>query len=131
MLGCFLITEKHNPSSQTISTQILQLLMIIQTSYLHLMGFINPIVDPTPEVSDHAPAQRWTRDHPIDQILGDPDSGIQTRRSSVWNLVPRPSDKTVIGTKWVFRNKLDEHGTVTRNKARLVAQGYRQEEGID
>jgi hypothetical protein len=37
----------------------------------------------------------------------------------------------VIGTKWVFRNKLDEHGTIIRNKARLVAQGYRQEEGID
>ena len=37
----------------------------------------------------------------------------------------------MIGTKWVFRNKLDEHGTVTRNKARLVAQGYLQEEGID
>ena len=39
--------------------------------------------------------------------------------------------KTLIGTKWVFRNKLDENGTVTLNKARLVAQGYRQEEGID
>ncbi|KAI3706786.1 hypothetical protein L6452_24752 [Arctium lappa] len=52
-------------------------------------------------------------------------------RNKVWNLVPRPSDKTVIGTKWVFRNKLDEHGTVICNKARLVAQGYRQEKVID
>jgi hypothetical protein len=55
----------------------------------------------------------------------------QFERNKVWKLVPRPSNKTVIGTKWVFRNKLDENGTVTRNKARLVAQGYRQEEGID
>jgi len=37
----------------------------------------------------------------------------------------------VIGTKWVFRNKMDEHGVITRNKARLVAKGYNQEEGID
>ncbi|GJT78439.1 retrovirus-related pol polyprotein from transposon TNT 1-94 [Tanacetum coccineum] len=38
---------------------------------------------------------------------------------------------TVIGTKWVFRNKLDENGIVSRNKVRLVAQGYNQQEGID
>ncbi|GJZ63240.1 copia protein, partial [Tanacetum coccineum] len=38
---------------------------------------------------------------------------------------------TIIGTKWVFRNKLDENGIVSRNKARLVAQGYNQQEGID
>ncbi|GKF89454.1 putative ribonuclease H-like domain-containing protein, partial [Tanacetum coccineum] len=37
----------------------------------------------------------------------------------------------VIGTKWVFRNKRDERGTIIKNKARLVAQGYRQEEGVD
>ena len=55
----------------------------------------------------------------------------QFERNKVQKLVPRPSNKTVIGTKWVFRNKLDENGTVTGNKARLVAQGYRQEEGID
>ena len=44
---------------------------------------------------------------------------------------PRPKDHPVIGTKWVFRNKLDEKGTVVTNKARLVAKGYNQEEGID
>ncbi|XP_070042956.1 uncharacterized mitochondrial protein AtMg00820-like [Nicotiana tomentosiformis] len=55
----------------------------------------------------------------------------QFERSQVWHLVPRPLDRSVIGTKWVFRNKLDEDGTVTRNKTRLVVQGYSQEEGID
>ena len=45
--------------------------------------------------------------------------------------MPMPSNHTIIGTKWVFRNKKNEQGEVTRNKARLVAQGFNQEEGID
>ncbi|GJS41895.1 putative ribonuclease H-like domain-containing protein [Tanacetum coccineum] len=49
----------------------------------------------------------------------------------VWILVDLPIGKRVIGTKWVFKNKKDERGIVIRNKARLVAQGHRQEEGID
>ena len=52
-------------------------------------------------------------------------------RNKVWRLVPRPSNKTIIGTRWVYRNKLDEKENVIRNKARLVAQGYNQQEGID
>ncbi|GJU57075.1 retrovirus-related pol polyprotein from transposon TNT 1-94 [Tanacetum coccineum] len=51
--------------------------------------------------------------------------------NDVWELVPNPMNMTIIGTKWVYRNKLDENGIVTRNKARLVAQGYNQQEGID
>jgi hypothetical protein len=45
------------------------------------------------------------------------------KRNKVWSLVERPK-QNVVGTKWVFRNKQDEHGVVTRNKARLVAKGY-------
>jgi hypothetical protein len=52
------------------------------------------------------------------------------KRNEVWSLVPRPK-KNVVGTKWVFRNKQDEHGVVTRNKARLVAKGYSQVAGLD
>ncbi|GJS51494.1 retrovirus-related pol polyprotein from transposon TNT 1-94 [Tanacetum coccineum] len=51
--------------------------------------------------------------------------------NDVWELVPQPRNMKIIGTKWVFRNKLDENGVVSRNKARLVAQGYNQQEGID
>ena len=46
-------------------------------------------------------------------------------------MVDLPAGMHTIGTKWVFRNKEDERGIVIRNKARLVAQGHRQEEGID
>ena len=49
----------------------------------------------------------------------------------VWRLVPKPEDKSIIGTKWIFKNKRDETGVIVRNKARSVAKDYRQQEGID
>ena len=52
-------------------------------------------------------------------------------RNQVWELVEWPKDHNVIGTKWVFCNKQDQDGIVVRNKARLVAQGYTQVEGLD
>ncbi|GJR39459.1 retrovirus-related pol polyprotein from transposon TNT 1-94 [Tanacetum coccineum] len=56
---------------------------------------------------------------------------LQFKLQEVWTLVDLPNGKRAIGSKWVFRNKKDERGIVIRNKARLVAQGYTQEEGID
>ncbi|GJX58012.1 putative ribonuclease H-like domain-containing protein [Tanacetum coccineum] len=56
---------------------------------------------------------------------------LQFKLQQVWILVDLPNGKKAIGTKWVFRNKKDERGIMIRNKARLVAQGHRQEEGID
>jgi len=55
----------------------------------------------------------------------------QFSRTEVWTLVPRSDQMNVIGTKWVFKNKLDEQGIIVRNKARLIAEGYNQGEGID
>ena len=55
----------------------------------------------------------------------------QFERNQVWSLVERPEDHNVIGTKWVFRNKQDASGLVVRKKARLVAQGFTQVEGLD
>ncbi|GJR09897.1 putative ribonuclease H-like domain-containing protein [Tanacetum coccineum] len=111
---------------------------------------------------------RIHKDHSLDHIIGDVQSGVQTRRMTktinkqgfisvvckgktyedlhtclfacfisqeepkkVWTLVDLPHGKRAIGTKWVYKNKKDERGIVIRNKARLVAQGYTQEEGID
>ncbi|GJT34723.1 putative ribonuclease H-like domain-containing protein [Tanacetum coccineum] len=56
---------------------------------------------------------------------------LQFKIQKVWTLFDLPSGKKAIGTKWVYRNKKDERGIIFRNKARLVAQGYKQEEGID
>ncbi|KAJ9541902.1 hypothetical protein OSB04_028408 [Centaurea solstitialis] len=120
------------------------------------------------------PAQlKWTRAHPLYNVIGDVNDGVKTRsasanyclyksflsviepknfsqalddsdwllamqeellqfkRNKVYRLVPRPQDKSIIKTKWIFRNKKDESGVIVRNKARLVAKGYSQQEGID
>jgi hypothetical protein len=73
----------------------------------------------------------------VEEALQDPDWVLAMqeelnnfKRNEVWSLVPRPK-QNVVGTKWVFRNKQDEHGVVTRNKARLVANGYAQVAGLD
>jgi hypothetical protein len=53
----------------------------------------------------------------------------QIEKNDTWELVPRPKNKNLIGTKLVFRNKLNEDGQVTRNKDRLICKGYAQIEG--
>nr|GEY37270.1 integrase, catalytic region, zinc finger, CCHC-type, peptidase aspartic, catalytic [Tanacetum cinerariifolium] len=107
--------------------------------------------------------KKWTKDHPLHKIIGDPKSSVRTRgqlansclfscllsyiepanvaeawrdvhwvsamqdeldqfaRLKVWRFVPRPEGKTIIKTKWIFKNKKDERSLVIRNKARLVA----------
>jgi hypothetical protein len=73
----------------------------------------------------------------VEEALQDPDWVLAMqeelnnfKRNEVWSLVPRPR-QNIVGTKWVFRNKQDEHEVVTRNKARLVAKGYAQVTGLD
>jgi hypothetical protein len=73
----------------------------------------------------------------IEDALRDPDWVVTMQeelnnftRNEVWHLVPRPN-QNIVGTKWVVRNKPNEHGVVTRNKARLVAKRYSQVEGLD
>ncbi|GKD21237.1 putative ribonuclease H-like domain-containing protein [Tanacetum coccineum] len=93
----------------------------------------------------------WTKDHPLDQVIGDPSKHVMTRqklqtdseiesmqdelnqfkRLQVWELVPRPEGKNIISLKWLWKNKRDAENIVVRNKTRLVAKGYRQEKGID
>ncbi|GJV67289.1 putative ribonuclease H-like domain-containing protein [Tanacetum coccineum] len=86
------------------------------------------------------PTSRIHKDHPVEQIIRDLNLAPQTRRMTMnleehvepkKTLVDLPYGKRAIRTKWVYRNKKDERGIVIRNKARLVAQGYTQEEGID
>nr|GEZ78044.1 hypothetical protein [Tanacetum cinerariifolium] len=79
------------------------------------------------------PTTRIHKDHPISQNIGDLSSTTQTRSmaKAVKDQVDLRYGKRAIGTKWVYRNKKDERGIVIRNKARLVAQGHTQEDGIN
>ncbi|GJW36268.1 retrovirus-related pol polyprotein from transposon TNT 1-94 [Tanacetum coccineum] len=74
--------------------------------------------------------KKWTKDHPLHKIIGDPKSSVRTR-GQLANSFPRPEGKTIIKTKWIFKNKKDEISLVIRNKSRLVDVGYCQQEGID
>nr|GEV31689.1 integrase, catalytic region, zinc finger, CCHC-type, peptidase aspartic, catalytic [Tanacetum cinerariifolium]GEW63060.1 integrase, catalytic region, zinc finger, CCHC-type, peptidase aspartic, catalytic [Tanacetum cinerariifolium] len=119
---------------------------------------------------------RWTKDHPIVNLIGDPSRSVSTRKQlqtdamwcyfdafqnsvepknfkqimtepswidavqkeihefeslQVWELVPCPDKVLLIKLKWIYKVKTDEFGGVLKNKARLVAQGFRQEKGID
>ena len=55
----------------------------------------------------------------------------QLERNKMWHLVPQPKDRSIIGTKWVFRNKLDDFGKSLGTRPDIAVQGYNQEEGID
>ncbi|GJS27281.1 putative ribonuclease H-like domain-containing protein [Tanacetum coccineum] len=86
----------------------------------------------TKNVTEHVEPKK------VIQALTDPswieamqDELLQFKLQKVWTLVDLPHGKRAIGTKWVYRNKKDDRGIMVRNKARLVAQGYTQEEGID
>ncbi|GJX98983.1 retrovirus-related pol polyprotein from transposon TNT 1-94 [Tanacetum coccineum] len=68
---------------------------------------------------------------PDDPLLLDLEDTAEFKIQKVWTLVDLPYSKKAIGTKWVYRNKKVERGILVRNKSRLVAQGYKQEEGID
>nr|GEW88367.1 hypothetical protein [Tanacetum cinerariifolium] len=108
-------------------------------SFSHNIGNTNVPTFNQPHDSEY----RWTKDHPLEQVHGNPSRPVQTRRQlatnlemcmyalTVWELVDKPFRKSIIRLKWLWKNKKDEDQNVIRNKERLVAKGYAQEEGID
>ncbi|GJU12950.1 retrovirus-related pol polyprotein from transposon TNT 1-94 [Tanacetum coccineum] len=96
----------------------------------------------------HRSSNKWTKDHPLEQVIGDPTKPVMTRsrlrndaeicmyaltfdRLKVWKLVEILAGKNIIGVKWIWKNKTDAENMIIRNEYRLVAKGYRQDEGID
>nr|GEZ93882.1 hypothetical protein [Tanacetum cinerariifolium] len=76
---------------------------------------------------------RWTKDHPLKQVIGNPSQSVRTRRQLELDaqMFDRPLCTNVINLKWLWKNKRDEENTVIRNKSRLVAKGYAQKEGVN
>ncbi|GJW76523.1 retrovirus-related pol polyprotein from transposon TNT 1-94 [Tanacetum coccineum] len=124
----------------------------------------------------HRSSDRWTKNHLIEQVTGDPSKPVMIRNRlhtdaevcmyaltlsiikpknikeamldaswiesmqdelnqfkllDVWELVECPIGRNIFAVKWIWKNKTDAENTVIRNKSRLVAKGYRQEEGIN
>nr|GEU85255.1 hypothetical protein [Tanacetum cinerariifolium] len=106
------------------------------TNTFSVTGPSNAAASPTHGISSFGPilTTRVHKDHLVTQIIGDLSSATQTRSMTRWLeikvLVDLPHGKRAIGNKWVFRNKKDKRGIIVRNKARLVAQGHTQDEGI-
>nr|GEW64266.1 putative mitochondrial protein [Tanacetum cinerariifolium] len=69
---------------------------------------------------------QWTKDHPLEQVIGEPSRPVLTR-----NQLRSDDNISPLTLKWIFKNKHDEEQTVIRNKSCLVVRGYRQEEGLD
>nr|GEV39313.1 hypothetical protein [Tanacetum cinerariifolium] len=74
---------------------------------------------------------KWTKDHPLNNIIAMQEELNKFECLEVWDLIPRPDKVMVITLKWIYKVKLDKLGGILKNKARLVARSYRQEEGID
>ncbi|GKF22040.1 retrovirus-related pol polyprotein from transposon TNT 1-94 [Tanacetum coccineum] len=106
----------------------------------------NNIDDESIEVDDVINIKEF-KNHPLGQVieptnvnkaLGDESWVVAMQEelnqfiaNDICDLVPLPKNQSFIRTKWVYKNKLDENGIMSRNKARLVAQGYNQQKGID
>ncbi|GJX86133.1 integrase, catalytic region, zinc finger, CCHC-type containing protein [Tanacetum coccineum] len=107
--------------------------------------------EPNQSTQPHDHIQKWTDSHPLDNIIGNPSQPVFTRKqlatdalwcfyNSVLSKVKPKNFKSaatedccamIIALKWIYKVKLDEYGDVLKNKTRLVAKGFRQEEGLD
>ncbi|GKD35741.1 retrovirus-related pol polyprotein from transposon TNT 1-94 [Tanacetum coccineum] len=103
-----------------------------------------PLIDPSNMHQfhqQHRSIDRWTKNHPLEQVIGDPLEPVMTRKKlqtyaevcmySLTEVVECPVGRNIIKVKWIWKNITDAENTVIRNKSRLVAKGYGQEEGID
>ena len=101
--------EEHIIGSKSIGVQTRKpLLYQIEVAYLSQ-------IEPT-SIKEACKDESWVK------AMNEESNQIEKKKT--WELVPRPKDKNVIGTKWVFKNKVNEDGEVIRNKARLVCKGY-------
>nr|GFB95249.1 integrase, catalytic region, zinc finger, CCHC-type, peptidase aspartic, catalytic [Tanacetum cinerariifolium] len=100
---------------------------------LLLQPMFDKLLNPPPSVDHQAPEVIASIVDVIPPVQADTmqEELNEFERLEVWELVPRPDKVMVITLKWIYKLKLDELGGILKNKARLVARGYRQEEGID
>ncbi|GJV60350.1 putative ribonuclease H-like domain-containing protein [Tanacetum coccineum] len=155
------VNDSNPKEDNTIEPQVNTASPGVNTGSSELNTAVSPVnTDNEPEVDlgnilssytvPTTPNTRIHEDHPIKNVIGDEEPNkvtkvlsdpawveamqeelLQFKLQKVWILVDLPKGKRPIGTKWIFKNKKDKRCIVIRNKARLVTQGYTQEEGID
>ncbi|KAI3700454.1 hypothetical protein L2E82_45084 [Cichorium intybus] len=141
-------SQVHTPHNLTNSNN-----QLIMDDFPSTSGYPSDIEDidaegPPDFDPNYPPLEKWTRNHPPSLVIGNVHDKVMTRAqlhqkqkdlsktselciNKVWRLIPKPANASIVGLKWVYRNKLDTEGNVVRNKARLVVKGYCQHEGID
>jgi hypothetical protein len=117
------ITQKNHPASQIIGEKDKgvqtrrKIIKNTEQSHIDFISMLEPKNFNEARKDDH-----WVKamNDELDQI----------EKNNTWEMVHRPEGKNIIGSKWIFKNKLNEHGQVVRNKERLVCKGYSQIEGL-
>nr|GEW71965.1 retrovirus-related Pol polyprotein from transposon TNT 1-94 [Tanacetum cinerariifolium] len=115
------IKESKNHPLDTVIGNLNERTLRSQAQKSNFFCFISTIEHK--DISEAVKDERW--------IIAMQEELNQFITNDVWELVPQPKSMTIIGTKWVFRNKLDKNGVMSINKAKLVAQGYSQQEDAD
>ncbi|GJX95275.1 putative reverse transcriptase domain-containing protein [Tanacetum coccineum] len=129
------VEEAHNPVKSNGSPSLTTIDQDAPLPKSSSSDVIPTIVHSDASISEHL--SKWIKDHPLQNIIGDPsrlamqEELNEFERLEVWELVPYPDKVMVITLKCIYKVKLDELGGILKNKARLVARGYRQEERID
>ncbi|GJV89908.1 retrovirus-related pol polyprotein from transposon TNT 1-94 [Tanacetum coccineum] len=136
-------TIKDNPFAQAKDNPFVNVFAPEPSSEESSSGDVSS-AESTQVIQPHNHLGKWSNDHPMDNIIEFQDchgevclfEAMQEKihefdQLQVWELVPKPDCVMIIALKWIYKVKLDEYGDVLKNKAWLVAKGYRQEEGID
>ncbi|GJT20396.1 retrovirus-related pol polyprotein from transposon TNT 1-94 [Tanacetum coccineum] len=132
-----------NPFAETEDEPFVNVFAPDQNSKASSSGILT-ITTPNQSTQPHEHLRKWTDSHPLDNIIGNPSRSVSTWKKlatdALWcfynsvlskELVPPPDGAMIIALKWIYKVKLDEYGDMLKNKAHLVAKGYRQEEGLD
>ena len=107
--------ERANLAIDHISSNIIETILMVNST--------EPSLNNVNEVRKSADAEKW--EAAMDKELE------MMKKMKTWELVDAPIGKNVVGCRWVFTMKKDEHGNIARYKARLVAQGFSQKPGVD
>ncbi|XP_059654835.1 uncharacterized mitochondrial protein AtMg00820-like [Cornus florida] len=113
-----IIGDKDTSVMTRSKKNVVEILEIDEYSHIAMLSSIEP-----KHYQDAKDEKDW--------IIAMKEELEQIEKNDTWILIPRPNHKNVIGSKWIFRNKLDEKGIVTKNKVRLVCKDFAQIAGLD